>query len=52
MLIDKWRSVAQEGLQDLQGALPEPKPSLTGLLQHLGVDPDLVKFDSSEESFI
>lgn len=51
VLIEKWRSVAQEGLQDLHRALPEPKPSLTGLLQHLGIDTDLVKFDSCEESF-
>ena len=43
--------MAQEGLQDLHCALPEPKPSLTELLQHLGVDPELVKFDATEESF-
>lgn len=50
-LIEKWRGVTQQGLQDLHDALPEPKPSLTELLQHLGVDNNLVKFDPAEETF-
>ena len=50
-LIEKWRDVAQQGFQDLHEALPEPKPSLTELLQHLGVDFNLVKFDQVEETF-
>lgn len=50
-LIEKWRDVAQQGFRDLHEALPEPKPSLTELLQHLGVDFNLVKFDQVEETF-
>lgn len=50
-LIEKWRDVAQQGFQDLHEALPEPKPSLTELLQHLGTDFNLVKFNPIEETF-
>ena len=50
-LIEKWRAVSQQGLQDLCESLPEPKPSLSELLQHLGVEFDLVKFDPTEETF-
>ena len=50
-LIEKWRAVSQQGLQDLHEALPEPKPNFSELLQHLGVDYNLVKFDPTEETF-
>ena len=51
LLIDKWRTVSQQALQDLHTEMPEPKPSLTQLINHLGIEHDLIDFDSEEEAF-
>lgn len=48
-LIDKWREVSQQAIQDLHSAMPEPKPSLTELINHLGIDHQLLRFKSTDE---
>lgn len=50
-LIIKWREVSQQVLLDLHQKLPEPKPSLSCLLQHLHIDPTFLRFNSDEEAF-
>ncbi|KAL4231116.1 Swi five-dependent recombination repair protein Sfr1 [Mactra antiquata] len=52
-LIDKWRDVSQQALQDFYEAMPEPKPSLTQLINHLCIDHQLIRFKSEndEENF-
>lgn len=51
-LIDKWRTVTQQALQDLHNEMPEPRPSLTDLINHFGIDHKLVQFNSEDETFI
>ncbi|KAK7110885.1 serine-rich adhesin for platelets-like [Littorina saxatilis] len=50
-LIDKWRSVCQEAVLDLHQLTPDPRPSLTQLVQQLGIDRELVCYDDVEECF-
>ncbi|XP_052227734.1 swi5-dependent recombination DNA repair protein 1 homolog isoform X2 [Dreissena polymorpha] len=53
-LIDKWRGVSQQSVTDLHASMTdEPRPSLTRLIDHLGIDHDLLKFrtDDDNESF-
>ncbi|KAH3841656.1 swi5-dependent recombination DNA repair protein 1 homolog [Dreissena polymorpha] len=53
-LIDKWRGVSQQSLTDLHASMTdEPRSSLTRLIDHLGIDHDLLKFrtDDDNESF-
>ncbi|XP_064603727.1 swi5-dependent recombination DNA repair protein 1 homolog [Liolophura sinensis] len=50
-LISKWRHVSQQALQDLHNKLPEPKPTMTELVNHLQIDHQLVNFNPDEESF-
>ncbi|KAL3863721.1 hypothetical protein ACJMK2_005464 [Sinanodonta woodiana] len=51
-LIEKWRSVSQEALQDLHNQMSEPKPTLTELINHCQIDHALVNYNAEEESFI
>ncbi|XP_060588428.1 swi5-dependent recombination DNA repair protein 1 homolog [Ruditapes philippinarum] len=48
-LIDKWRAVSQQALQDLHAAMPEPRPTLTELINHLGIDHELLHFNAEED---
>ncbi|XP_059171616.1 swi5-dependent recombination DNA repair protein 1 homolog [Physella acuta] len=50
-LIDKWREVSQKALGDLLDAHPEPKPSMTQLIDHLLIDHDLIQYNADEEGF-
>lgn len=50
-LINKWREVSQEAIQDLRDGMPEPKPKISDLLNHLQLDGKLLNFDFEEESF-
>ncbi|KAK3590124.1 hypothetical protein CHS0354_041174 [Potamilus streckersoni] len=50
-LIEKWRSVSQEVLQDLHNLMSEPKPTLTELINHFQIDHTLVNYNAEEESF-
>jgi len=50
ILIDKWRGVSQQGLQDLHEAMQqEPKPSLTELIDHLGIEHGFIGFHADED---
>lgn len=49
---DKWLDVSQQALKDLQQLMPEPKPSLTELINHLQIDHTLIRFSSEEEDFM
>ncbi|WAR21572.1 SFR1-like protein [Mya arenaria] len=49
VLITKWRGVSQQALQDLHQSMPEPRPSLTELINHLGIDHNLVCFSSEDD---
>ncbi|XP_061171323.1 swi5-dependent recombination DNA repair protein 1 homolog [Saccostrea echinata] len=50
-LIRKWRCVCQEGLVDLLNLMPEPRPELTELIDHLGIDHKMIGYDKEEQSF-
>ena len=50
-LIDKWRSVCQQAILDLHQLTPDPRPSLTQLVQQLGIDTKLVCYNDEEECF-
>ncbi|XP_053406682.1 swi5-dependent recombination DNA repair protein 1 homolog [Mercenaria mercenaria] len=49
ILIDKWRAVSQQAVQDLHAAMPEPRPSLTELINHLGIDHELLHFSAEDD---
>lgn len=50
-LINKWRSVCQQAILDLHQLTAEPRPSLTLLVQQLGVDAQILRFNSDDECF-
>ena len=50
-LIRKWHQVCQEGLVDLLSLLPEPRPQLTELIDHLGIDHQMIGYDKEDQSF-
>lgn len=52
-LIDKWREVSQQAVQDLHEAMSHPKPSMTELINHLGIEHELIRFstENDEENF-
>ncbi|XP_062578379.1 swi5-dependent recombination DNA repair protein 1 homolog [Saccostrea cucullata] len=50
-LIRKWRCVCQEGLVNLLNLMPEPRPELTELIDHLCIDHKLIGYDKEEQSF-
>lgn len=50
-LISKWRSVCQQAILDLHQMTAEPRPSLTVLIQQLGIDAQILGFNSDEECF-
>ncbi|XP_056004643.1 swi5-dependent recombination DNA repair protein 1 homolog isoform X2 [Ostrea edulis] len=50
-LIRKWHQVCQEGLVDLLQLMPEPKPTLTELIDHLGIDHSMISFNKEDQSF-
>lgn len=52
VLVKKWRRTSQQALVDLHNKLPEPKPSLTQLINHLQIDHSLVCFNPEEETFL
>lgn len=51
-LIDKWRKVAQQAILKLHSRAPEPKPSLTELINQMHIDHELVKYNADEEDFV
>lgn len=51
-LIEKWRRVCQEALEEYQSKLPgELKPSMKELLHYLHVEKSLVHYDEENECF-
>ncbi|XP_035205263.1 swi5-dependent recombination DNA repair protein 1 homolog isoform X2 [Stegodyphus dumicola] len=51
-LIQRWVIAAQESLSKLHEILPEPKPqTFQGLISHLQIDPDVIKYNSEKDSF-
>ena len=50
-LIRKWHQVCQEGLVDLLSLLPEPRPQLTELIDHLEIDHQMIGYDKEDQSF-
>ncbi|XP_050397605.1 swi5-dependent recombination DNA repair protein 1 homolog isoform X2 [Patella vulgata] len=50
-LITKWRQVSQDALQDFQSMLPAPQPTMAEVIQHLQIDPQLINFNSEEDTF-
>lgn len=50
-LIKKWYQVCQEGLVDLLNLMPEPRPELTELIDHLGIDHILIGYNKEDQSF-
>ena len=50
-LIDKWRSVGQQAILDLHQLTTDSQPSLTRLLQQLGVDLELLCYNDMDECF-
>ncbi|XP_033757364.1 uncharacterized protein LOC117339758 [Pecten maximus] len=51
VLVRKWRITSQQALIDLHNKLPEPKPSLTQLIDHLKIEHSIVQFNPEEEAF-
>lgn len=50
-LIEKWRLTVQEALMKLHEILPEPKPELTELINHLQIEHEIIGYDKDDESF-
>lgn len=50
-LIRKWYQVCQEGLVDLLNLMPEPRPELTELIDHLGIDHSMIGYNKEDQSF-
>lgn len=50
-LIRKWYQVSQEGLVDLLNLMPEPRPELTELIDHLGLDHSMIGYNKEDQSF-
>ncbi|KAK6185760.1 hypothetical protein SNE40_007922 [Patella caerulea] len=50
-LITKWRQVSQDALQDFHSMLPAPQPTMAEIIQHLQIDPQLINFNSDEDTF-
>ncbi|KAG0729963.1 Swi5-dependent recombination DNA repair protein 1 [Chionoecetes opilio] len=59
-LTDQWREVCQTALEDLRGRLKEgiigdsgqSELTLKTLMNNLGIDPELVRLNEEEDSFI
>ncbi|XP_064631714.1 swi5-dependent recombination DNA repair protein 1 homolog [Lineus longissimus] len=52
VLIDKWRTVSQDALQELVDITNDPKPSLKELIDHLHLDYKFIGFNQEEETFL
>lgn len=50
-LIRKWYQVCQEGLVDLLSLMPEPRPELTELIDHLGIDHRRIGYNKEDQTF-
>jgi hypothetical protein len=52
-LIGKWREVCQEVLVELHNHHVKEKPNLTltELVEYLKIDPDVVRFSPTDETF-
>ena len=50
-LIDKWRDVCQQALQNLHDKMPEPRPSMGDLIQSLNLDAEMLKYNAEDEDF-
>ena len=50
-LIDKWRKVSQEAVEDLHQAAAPPQPTLTELIDFLQLDHTLLGYNAEDESF-
>ncbi|XP_077469894.1 swi5-dependent recombination DNA repair protein 1 homolog [Stigmatopora argus] len=53
-LIDKWRNCAQQALYELQSAIPVEgrKAGLSQLIDFLGLDENILRFDRAEDNFV
>lgn len=50
-LISKWREVSKDAIQDLWSLLDSPKPSITQLLDHYGINHTFVGYNAEDETF-
>jgi hypothetical protein len=50
-LINKWRTVSQDALQELVDIANDPKPTLTELMDYLHLDHKFIGFNPEDESF-
>lgn len=51
-VIEKWRLTVQEALKKLHEILPDPKPELTELINHLQIEHELIGYNKDDESFM
>ncbi|CEO95875.1 Swi5-dependent recombination DNA repair protein 1 like protein [Plasmodiophora brassicae] len=56
-LADRWTSAVQEMLGDMmnlarQSSTSDTQATMAGLLQHMRIDPELVRFDANEDTFV
>ncbi|XP_022238995.1 swi5-dependent recombination DNA repair protein 1 homolog [Limulus polyphemus] len=50
-LIVKWRRITQEAVQDLHQRMPEPRPLITDLINHLQIDHKLLGYVAEDMTF-
>ncbi|XP_013412762.1 swi5-dependent recombination DNA repair protein 1 homolog [Lingula anatina] len=51
-LITKWKHVCQGAIQELRDLAPEPKPTLTEIVDHFQIDHKLLDYDAEDETFL
>jgi hypothetical protein len=50
-LTSKWRKVVQQILPDLWSETPEPRPTLTELIDHFQLDHTMIGYHANDETF-
>lgn len=51
-LTTKWKTVSQQAVLRLYNLTPEPRPTLTQLIDHLRIDYDMIDYSVDDESFV
>ncbi|KAJ8026185.1 Swi5-dependent recombination DNA repair protein 1-like [Holothuria leucospilota] len=51
VLTEKWRSACQEAIRQLYDILPEPKPTITEMIDSWKISHKMIRYDKEEESF-
>ena len=50
-LVEKWRLVSQEVVENLISVSPYPRPSVAQLLAYLHIDPKVIRYSEEDEAF-